>query len=433
MEGGSGSPGGCQLTWLQVLENFKDVDSESFVDFFTEVIRWAAGFDDYYFETPAMLYENLDEIPFEFALIDAGGTLVNRQTSSRDFDSYIAEGRGSLKVKSFLNLGNDAILLAPCHSFGVREQVYGSLSTFLTKAPEDQIRNLWRLAGEIALQKLEKHPTRPFWMSTDGRGVPWLHLRIDIAPKYYKHRSYAVKPSLAAVSPVPVVTNDSNKPHVQHQVNRSSKDEEYPTGMHLSRSKSAPLTDNDNNVLSHGYPGNSEYGHTSSARSPTVQHNGPGTDYNEYQAGTASAEGQRSSHQTGLSHQVPANKYGSSNGSVAHSPSRHYMNTTDVPRHHGQHYNQPSHHQRAGADGRSSYHLNQASGYAGAQDSSTVCTKDIYAAATSASKQPMRDHGRNGVTGYSGAPQMADASSLHSGPRQYASSRGYPTPQYHHH
>jgi hypothetical protein len=28
------------------------------------------------------------------------------------------------------------------------------------------------------------------WLSTAGAGVPWLHVRLDDAPKYYGHAAY---------------------------------------------------------------------------------------------------------------------------------------------------------------------------------------------------------------------------------------------------
>ena len=31
---------------------------------------------------------------------------------------------------------------------------------------------------------------RRLWMSTEGSGVPWLHVRLDSRPKYYKHHEY---------------------------------------------------------------------------------------------------------------------------------------------------------------------------------------------------------------------------------------------------
>ena len=41
---------------------------------------------------------------------------------------------------------------------------------------------------------------QPTWLSTEGSGVPWLHVRLDSYPKYYHtdaYRSYEQPPHLA--------------------------------------------------------------------------------------------------------------------------------------------------------------------------------------------------------------------------------------------
>ena len=38
--------------------------------------------------------------------------------------------------------------------------------------------------------------TRPTWLSTEGSGVPWLHVRLDSRPKYYHHAAYAEPPQI---------------------------------------------------------------------------------------------------------------------------------------------------------------------------------------------------------------------------------------------
>jgi len=39
------------------------------------------------------------------------------------------------------------------------------------------------------MKELEKDDSSR-WLSTDGRGVHYLHVRIDKTPKYYKHEEY---------------------------------------------------------------------------------------------------------------------------------------------------------------------------------------------------------------------------------------------------
>lgn len=31
---------------------------------------------------------------------------------------------------------------------------------------------------------------KPVWLNTAGGGVPWLHIRLDDQPKYYRYQAY---------------------------------------------------------------------------------------------------------------------------------------------------------------------------------------------------------------------------------------------------
>ena len=48
---------------------------------------------------------------------------------------------------------------------------------------------LWRAEGEeVSTHMLLE--TSPLWVSTAGLGAPWLHVRLDSRPKYYRFSSY---------------------------------------------------------------------------------------------------------------------------------------------------------------------------------------------------------------------------------------------------
>lgn len=54
-------------------------------------------------------------------------------------------------------------------------------------APFEQVEIFWKKVGEEihnSIEGVEK------WVSTSGLGVHWLHLRIDIKPKYYSYQPY---------------------------------------------------------------------------------------------------------------------------------------------------------------------------------------------------------------------------------------------------
>jgi hypothetical protein len=175
-----------QLRWSEVLQNWK---TTSFTNFFTHVIV-SEAFEDFFFEAPPVAKGRLEE-PFECVLMDAGGVLERRQASSASFAKHLSQHAGSMKVTEFESLGGDAVLVVPCQAPSVGKDVYNHLGSFLRLGPQEQVQNFWYLASDAITRKTDNLGTgTPLWISTDGRGVPWLHLRLDEAPKYFKHSEY---------------------------------------------------------------------------------------------------------------------------------------------------------------------------------------------------------------------------------------------------
>lgn len=92
---------------------------------------------------------------------------------------------------AFHNLCRDAVLMAPCQS-SKSTMCYGHLAAFLRGAPTEQKAQLWQTLGALLQKMLQggKSQAPICWVSTDGRSVPWLHVRIDSRPKYIKHSPY---------------------------------------------------------------------------------------------------------------------------------------------------------------------------------------------------------------------------------------------------
>jgi hypothetical protein len=65
--------------------------------------------------------------------------------------------------------------------------VYPHLAVFLRSAPPDQCDELFRAIGKATIEFLND---APFWLSTSGSGVAWVHVRIDKRPKYYQYEPY---------------------------------------------------------------------------------------------------------------------------------------------------------------------------------------------------------------------------------------------------
>jgi hypothetical protein len=86
---------------------------------------------------------------------------------------------------SFPNLGDDAFLVAPCPRTPLA--AYPHLAAFARHAPDAQQHALWQAVSGALSRRLDQ---RPLWLSTSGLGVAWLHVRLDLRPKYYTFGPY---------------------------------------------------------------------------------------------------------------------------------------------------------------------------------------------------------------------------------------------------
>jgi hypothetical protein len=148
----------------------------------------AAPFPAFFWETPPVS-RALAARPFTCVLVDAP-MLATRAPEPGAFDAHIADGAGTDAVRSFDNLGGDAVLIAPCAN--AAPQHYAHLAAFLRGAPRTQAHALWRVVGRAVAARIRE---KPLWVSTSGAGVAWLHVRLDTRPKYYTHAPYRVVPS----------------------------------------------------------------------------------------------------------------------------------------------------------------------------------------------------------------------------------------------
>jgi hypothetical protein len=98
----------------------------------------------------------------------------------RPFAEHLAPGTD---VRWFTNFGGDAQLVVPCAPRP--GSPYGHLVAFLAAAPEAQRDALWQVVGRLACEHLARSEA-PLWVSTAGMAVSWLHVRLDLRPKYYR-------------------------------------------------------------------------------------------------------------------------------------------------------------------------------------------------------------------------------------------------------
>ena len=170
------------ITYKEILKLWQfDAD---FREYFTSSLA-DSDFTAYRWETPPISVASINQ-PFEYVLLDSPG--LNREADSSAFSEYI-DNCGAASVIEFKNLRKDARMIVPCGSEPSTN--YCHLGAFLRSAPNEQIHDLWKLIGKVVQEELGPGPR---WLSTAGAGVPWLHVRLDSAPKYYGYGKYRQSP-----------------------------------------------------------------------------------------------------------------------------------------------------------------------------------------------------------------------------------------------
>lgn len=154
-------------------------DSKSFREFYNDFLA-SSGFDAFFWENKPMTDQTLDD-EYECNIINTD-FLAGRSPDSQTFNQYFEKSKN---VVTFSNLANDAELIVPCPK--MEDSCYTHIGSFVRKADENQIDDLWRITGSETLQSIG---SKPRWLSTSGPGVFWLHIRIDTIPKYYQTSEY---------------------------------------------------------------------------------------------------------------------------------------------------------------------------------------------------------------------------------------------------
>lgn len=152
-------------------------------------------FEAAFWEHPAWTRGALDG-PFEGVLADAPG-LAGLACDRVSFADLFARA-GDAPVLAFDNLGGDARLVAPLPGEGAPGDPpgdppldYPHLLAFARTAPPAVQHAFWRTVADEVEARLSDEP---LWLSTNGMGVAWLHVRIDERPKYVTHAPYRAVP-----------------------------------------------------------------------------------------------------------------------------------------------------------------------------------------------------------------------------------------------
>lgn len=180
------------LSWGEVVEGLC-TDPSMADELTTRVLR--SGHRGVFFETSPVRGDSRD-VPFRFVVLP-GPDLDERPADPDAFAEHF--GGSEDPVLRFPNLSRSALLVVPRPNRD--DDPWGHLAAFLRSAPEALARTFWRKGAEAVRHWLHTRPTRPVWWSTAGSGVPWLHLRLDETPKYYRYRPFRTAPAAPLRNP----------------------------------------------------------------------------------------------------------------------------------------------------------------------------------------------------------------------------------------
>jgi hypothetical protein len=143
----------------------------------------ASPFEAFCWETPPLRAGDTG-CSFECMVLDEPLLARFRPDPAAFADRFAADDSNVIACQ---NISGDATLIIPRPLPSADADAYGHLAAFLRRAPRHQVDACFRLLATTLGAALDAAPR---WVSTAGLGVPWLHVRIDTIPKYYRWRPY---------------------------------------------------------------------------------------------------------------------------------------------------------------------------------------------------------------------------------------------------
>jgi len=171
---------GRQLTYEGVISSWKS--NSGFRKFYFSVLQ-RSPFNAFFWENPPITRATLNQ-PYEFVLVNSP-QLSKIVADSSPFQDRFSPNQNDESVITFGNLGRDAELIVPCPI--APHRIYTHFASFIRNAPEDQKHALFVSLAKVMGDNIND---KPLWVSTSGLGVYWLHIRLDVRPKYYAYEPY---------------------------------------------------------------------------------------------------------------------------------------------------------------------------------------------------------------------------------------------------
>jgi len=177
-----------QLTWQDVLKGLS-AKSPSLRALLSKTLQ-EIPFDAFFWECPPVSFATRGTRPFEFVALRRHGDAGVLEADETAFSQHLNPHRGKPMSKAFPNLGGDCMLIVPVPALK-DVQAYAHIASFFRGAPPKQLDQQWLTLGRALNKRLrEVGPYTNVWLSTEGTGVHWLHMRLDSRPKYYHYGAY---------------------------------------------------------------------------------------------------------------------------------------------------------------------------------------------------------------------------------------------------
>lgn len=145
----------------------------------TEILGDSKTTEAFIWECVPVSLQTLHQTTFAFA-VRPSQALERMPCDRRSFAEHFNQAEGKL-VTSFWNLGGDSLLVTPVSD----SASFNHISSFHRLARLEEKSIFWQHVVECMKMKLASSPRKLVWLSTNGLGVGWLHVRIDERPKYY--------------------------------------------------------------------------------------------------------------------------------------------------------------------------------------------------------------------------------------------------------
>lgn len=147
-------------------------------------------FDEYYLEFSPVENNFIDVVTFEFVIIKTYGFSINADINTFGSNNL---NSNNPNIYIFPSLSKTSILLSPHYMHNYDINIYSHIGSFMKSNNFVQQYNLVKIMFIVYHNQLVSNPHKNFWLSTHGKGVAWLHIRIDPTSKYTSWNPYKIK------------------------------------------------------------------------------------------------------------------------------------------------------------------------------------------------------------------------------------------------